>query len=328
MAVFDPGPSGIRASVDIQHDLATADWGPTGQLRIRIGLHQGPAQVRGDDFFGPTVNRAARLMGAGHGGQILLSDSVITPSELPEEWSLADMGSHRLRDLSEPVRVFQLLGPGLSRDFPALNTLDSAPNNLPTLASTFFGRENELADIRAHVRSGTRLTTLTGPGGTGKTRLALQAAADQTPHFRHGVFFVDLSTETDPEESFANIARVLGVDPAGDETALDTLCERLADRRLLLHQVNPKTRRRKIQRRLDPRHAAAADQNRADWPIGCTVRTAARRLFLVGDHRVSSATVAAAAGLSIKSESALIESASSPSSLGEIPKASPNSWVT
>lgn len=237
MAAFTPGNAAVQASLAIQRGLHAEEWGPTESLRVRIGLHVGEAQSRGADYFGPTVNRTARLMAAAHGGQTLLSAAMArqVADDLPEGVCLRDLGLHRLRDLAEPEHAFQLLDPDLPQTFPPLATLDITPNNLPTQASVFLGRERELGEIRALLDQPTkRMVTLVGPGGTGKTRLGLQSAADQIDRFGDGVFFVDLSTETDPEESFANIARTIGVDPAGDETALDTLRERLADRRIML----------------------------------------------------------------------------------------------
>lgn len=236
MAILPSVRSAVTASIAILESLESAKWEGIPGLKVRIGVHAGPAQRRGADYFGQTLNRAARLMSAGHGQQILVSQKVADElaDGLGEGISLSDMGAHRLRDLTEPQRIYQVVAPGLPEEFPPLVTLDAAPNNLPTLASSFLGRERELEEIRGLLRDGARVVTLLGPGGTGKTRLALQAAADRTPYFRHGVFFVDLSTETEPEESYATIARVVGIDPAGDQSALDTLVQGLADRQMLL----------------------------------------------------------------------------------------------
>jgi predicted ATPase/class 3 adenylate cyclase len=237
MAVFDDGASAIDAAMRIQLGLSEQAWSTTGAIKVRIGIHRGETQVRGDDYFGPTVNRTARLMAAGHGGQTLISSVVAT--ELAGEQRaglvLRDLGQHRLKDLSEPEHIFEVTTPGLSGTFPPLATLDVTPNNLPTQTSSFLGRDRELAEIRNLIdQSASRLVTLVGPGGTGKTRLALQAAAEQVDRYREGVFFVDLSTETDIDESFANITRVVGIDSATDESALDALKRGLADRATLL----------------------------------------------------------------------------------------------
>ncbi|MGB7860541.1 MAG: adenylate/guanylate cyclase domain-containing protein [Acidimicrobiia bacterium] len=222
MAVFEAGRNAVDAGRAIQLAVDSEEWGEIGGLRIRMGLHQGDAQKREDDYFGPTVNRTARLMSAGHGGQVLMSAELAR--HLPASVQMRDMGIHRLRDLAEPEHIFQLVIPGLDPTFPPLVTLDVTPNNLPSQTSSFLGRDNELKQIRELLESGaSRLITLLGPGGTGKTRLALQAAADQVDRFRDGVFFVDLSTESELDESLVNVARAVGIDSASDESALDAL---------------------------------------------------------------------------------------------------------
>lgn len=231
MAVFDDAASGLESAVSMQKSLAAAEWSEIGGIKIRIGIHQGEAQQRDGDYFGPVVNRAARLMSAGHGGQILVSAAVASAVGV----DLRDLGKHRLKDLAEPEHIFQVVAAGMPDTFPPLSTLDATPNNLPTQTSTFLGRVDALDGIKQLMdRPETRLITLVGPGGTGKTRLALQAAAEHVDRFRSGVFFVDLSTETGPDESFANVTRAVGIDAATDESALEALERGLAERSTLL----------------------------------------------------------------------------------------------
>ena len=163
-AAFSSPMSAVEAAVDAQREL---------ELPVRMGIATGEAELRDNDYFGTVLNRAARIMAAGHGGQILLAEST---AGLLSGVDLADLGSRRLRDLPNPLNVFQVQAPGLRTDFPPLRTLDPIPGNLRRAASAIVGRDAELADIVAAVRS-RRLVTLTGVGGVGKTRLALEVAA-------------------------------------------------------------------------------------------------------------------------------------------------------
>jgi hypothetical protein len=172
MAVFGSAADAVRACLTAQQDLVDEPWPATGALRVRMGLHAGEAQLRTDDYFGPTVIRAARIMAVGHGGQVLLSaaTAALVADQLPDGTTLLDLGAHRLKDLGRPEHLFQLAHPALGHDFPPLATLDRRPNNLPTQTSTFIGRSAELKEIRKRLEAETvRLLTLTGPGGTGKT---------------------------------------------------------------------------------------------------------------------------------------------------------------
>jgi predicted ATPase/class 3 adenylate cyclase len=237
MAVFPSSSDGVRACLEAQRRLQAEAWGETGPLRVRMGLHVGEAQPRGGDFYGPPVNRAARIMAAGHGGQVLLSAAVaeLTSERLPEGAELRDLGDHRLKDLFQPERIFQLVHPALAGDFPPLATLSQRPNNLPTQASEFLGREAQLNAIRDLLDTGgVRLLTLTGPGGIGKTRLALQAAADEIDRFEDGVFFVDLSAARDPDAAFEAIVRAVGLTGPGDAAPFEVLTERFPGRQMLL----------------------------------------------------------------------------------------------
>jgi predicted ATPase/class 3 adenylate cyclase len=237
MAVFPSAPDGVKGCLEAQRALQAEAWGETGPLRVRMGIHAGEAQARAGDFFGPPVNRAARIMAAAHGGQVLLSELAAELAEegLPAQAGLRDLGDHRLKDLFQPEHLFQLVHPGLASDFPPLATLSRRPNNLPTQTSEFLGRETQLAAIRDLLdAAGVRLLTLTGPGGIGKTRLALQGTADQIDRFEDGVFFVDLSPVRDADAVFEAVVRALGLTATSDEGALELLKQQLAGRHMLL----------------------------------------------------------------------------------------------
>jgi predicted ATPase/class 3 adenylate cyclase len=237
MAVFSSASDGSSACVEAQQALQSEAWGDTGPLRVRMGIHVGEAQSRAGDYFGPSVNRAARIMAAGHGGQVLLSGAAaeLAQGRLPEDARLRDLGEHRLKDLSQPEHIFQLVHSALPSDFPPLATLSQRPNNLPTQTSEFLGREAQLATVRDLLDADrVRLLTLTGPGGIGKTRLALQGAADQIDRFEDGVFFVDLSAVRDADSAFEAIARAVDVDATSGQQLLDALKLELQPRRMLL----------------------------------------------------------------------------------------------
>ena len=193
-AFADPA-SAVWAAVEVERSMQQQGWpAQIGEIRVRVGIHTGAAVERDGDYFGPTVNRVARLMSIAHGGQVLLSSSAAAAlSDVAlESVSLRDLGSHRLKDLKQAESTYQLVAPGLRGEFPSLASLDAHPNNLPSQFSTFIGRESEIAAIRNQL-SAHRLVTITGPGGVGKTRLALQIAADVVQGFPDGVFLVALA---------------------------------------------------------------------------------------------------------------------------------------
>jgi predicted ATPase/class 3 adenylate cyclase len=236
-AAFPTAPDAVTAALDAQRSLLTEDWGETGPLRVRMALHAGEAMVHNEEYQGPLLNRSARLLAIGHGGQILLSETAATLSRdaLPPETDLRELGEHRLPDLLEPECIFQLLHPDLPDAFPPLRTLDTRPHNLPTQATHFLGREREVAEVVALLRSAdARLVTLTGPGGTGKTRLALQVAAELLDAFPDGVFFVPLAALRDPELVPSAIASALGLRDQAGQTPTQAVRETLAGKRLLL----------------------------------------------------------------------------------------------
>jgi predicted ATPase/class 3 adenylate cyclase len=237
MAVFTSAADAVRACLAAQRGLLEESWPETGVLRVRMGLNSGEAQPREDDYFGPAVIRGARIMAVGHGGQMLLSgaSAALVADQLPDGAALVDLGAHRLKDLGRPEELFQLVHPALPHDFPPLATPDRRPNNLPTQASTFIGRDTELREIRASIeRESVRLLTLTGPGGTGKTRLALEVAADEIDRFDHGVFFIDLSAIRDTQALLASIARTIGLTETADGSLLAELERQLHQQRVLL----------------------------------------------------------------------------------------------
>jgi predicted ATPase/class 3 adenylate cyclase len=237
MAIFPSVAAALNSCVTAQRKLMQEPWGAPGTLRVRMGLHSGEAETRVGDYFGPTVNRAARIMAVGHGGQVLLSaaTAALVMDRLPDGATLRDLGEHRLKDLGRPEHMFQLVHPDLVGDFPPLATLNYRPNNLPVQASTFVGRDAELEEIRERLEDeAVRLLTLTGPGGTGKTRLALQVAAELIDRFDDGAFFVDLSAVRDTQSALAGIARTVDVSETSGQSLLEDIKSRLRHQRMLL----------------------------------------------------------------------------------------------
>jgi predicted ATPase/class 3 adenylate cyclase len=233
--VFRSPLDAARAAVEAQRTLSSEDWSHGTPLRVRMGMHTGEGVLGGDDYLGIDVNRAARIAAAGHGGQVLLSDASrgLVEHGLPEGVTIRDLGRHRLKDIEHPEHLHDLVIEDLPADFPPIRTLEARPTNLPELRTSFVGRERELAEI-AELLAATRILTLTGPGGTGKTRLALRAAADQLDRFADGVFFVDLSPLTDPALVLSEIASTLRIPEAPGRPFADTLAESLRDRDMLL----------------------------------------------------------------------------------------------
>jgi predicted ATPase/class 3 adenylate cyclase len=234
---FPTAPDALEAALEIQRTLLSEEWGETGPLRVRMALHMGATEERDGDYFGPPVNRVARLLSAANGGQVLLSlpTHEMVRDQLPGGAALIDLGERRLKDLFRPERVFQLTAPGLPSEFPSLKTLETHPNNLPLQPTPLVGREREVGEIADRLRSEeVRLLTLTGPGGTGKTRLALQAAADMLEEFEDGVFFVALAAVTDPELVPSAIAEPLGVRESAEQPLPEGLKGFLREKELLL----------------------------------------------------------------------------------------------
>ena len=237
MAVFGRAVEGVTAGLVAQRDLAREPWPETGPLRVRMGLHSGQADERAGDYFGPTVNRTARIMAAGHGGQILLSTSVatFTTDRLPVGTSLLDLGEHRLKDLGRPEHLFQLVHPDLTPSFPPLVAVRPVGADLPARAAELVGRRTELKEISDRLEDASvRLLTLIGPGGTGKTTLAIRVAQDLAPTFRDGVAFVELASARDTNAMLVAIARAVGLGEGIDRPVQEELADRLRDRRMLL----------------------------------------------------------------------------------------------
>jgi predicted ATPase/class 3 adenylate cyclase len=241
MAVFATARDGLAAGLAAQLALLDAEWGVTGPLRVRIGLHVGDAAIEehGDeiDYHGQAVNRAARIMAAGHGGQTLLSESTaaLVLDQLPAEAGLRDLGEHQLKDLSRPEHVYELLHPRLPDVALPLTTEDATAHGLPAEPSSFIGRNAERARIGAALEDGaTRLLTLTGPGGIGKTRLALRVAWDVEHRYRASAIFVDLSDARDTSAVLVAISRELGLADASEGAQLEELAGAIGTRQLLM----------------------------------------------------------------------------------------------
>ena len=219
---FARSDAAVAAALDFQRALAAEDFAAVGGLRVRVALHTGTADERDSDYFGPAVNRVARLLSIGHGGQTLLSGVMhdLVLGSLPSRVSLRDLGEHRLKDLSRPEYVYQLVAPDLASEFPALRSLESMANNLPLQMTSFVGREREVAEI-AELLGTHRLVTLVGSGGIGKTRTSLQVAANLLDGSGNGVWFIELAPLASGGYIPAAIAQVLGLSlpPQGDELA-------------------------------------------------------------------------------------------------------------
>ncbi len=234
-AAFDDPLDALRATLTLQQSLADPAVTNGIALRVRCGVHTGVVERRGNDTFGTTVNRAARIMSAAHGGQVLLSQAAVDGigARLEAPVALRDLGRVRLRDLATPEHVYQALHPQLRQDFPSLRSLESTPTNLPQQTTSFIGRQRELAEAEALLAK-TRLLTLLGMGGLGKTRLSLQIGADALDAFPDGVWFVDLAPIRDPSLIASEAAQVLGVREEPGRPLTQTLCAQLKQRKLLL----------------------------------------------------------------------------------------------
>jgi predicted ATPase/class 3 adenylate cyclase len=234
-AVFADPLDAVRATLELQRTIAELKATEGVALQVRCGMHAGVDERRDNDFFGSGVNRAARIMSVAHGGQVLLSQAVaaLVSDRLPDGVSLRDLGSVRLRDLASPERVYQVADPQLRQDFPALRCLEARPNNLPQQVTSFVGRERELADISSQLGN-TRLLTLFGAGGIGKTRLSLQVAAEVVDDYPDGIWFVDLAPITDARLVPQAAASVLSVREEVGRPVVEALVKFVSDRKLLL----------------------------------------------------------------------------------------------
>jgi predicted ATPase/class 3 adenylate cyclase len=237
-AVFESAPAAVAAAAAAQRALAAHPWPGDAEVRVRMGMHTGEGAVGGDDYVGLDVHRAARIAATGHGGQVLVSSTTaeLVGGGLPDGMDLRDLGEHRLKDLARPERIFQLTVDGLPAEFPAIRSLET-PTNLPVRRTSFVGRESEVARVKELLR-GPGLLTLTGAGGSGKTRLGVQAAGGLLDEYRDGVFLVELAPISDPRLIPATVADAIGVKAEGRRPALDTLREQVRDREMLLVMDN------------------------------------------------------------------------------------------
>ncbi len=236
-AAFPTAPAALDAAAQAQRTLAAHEW-PTGaSVRVRMGLHTGAPLLAADRYIGLDVHRAARIASAGHGGQVLLSQATrdLAEGELPDGAQLVDLGEHRLKDLQRPEHLHQLLLPDLGGDYPPLKTLDHARHNLPVQVTPLVGRDEAVRQVVGLLlRDDVRLVTLTGPGGIGKTRLALQAGAELVDAFADGVYLVALGPIADPDLVPGTIAQTLGLREVGSAAPEENLQAYLAEKDVLL----------------------------------------------------------------------------------------------
>ncbi len=233
--VFESPTDAVVAAAELQADLAVVDWETPEPLSVRASLHTGDADLRDGDYYGPTVNRAARLRAIAHGGQIVLSRSTfeLVQDRLPGGTSVEDMGEHGLKDLTRPEHVYQLNVEGLRSEFPPLRSLTSIANNLPVQLTEFVGRETERREIAERIGEA-RLVTILAAGGSGKTRLAVQVAADISENYPDGVFFVPLADISSGSDIVQTVAEALGIGLSADEDRRSQLLSYLAGKRQLL----------------------------------------------------------------------------------------------
>jgi predicted ATPase/class 3 adenylate cyclase len=235
-AVFASAPHAVTAALEFQRFMVVEPWADTGPLRARMAMHTDEGRMRAPgEYMNQPLNRCARLMATAHGGQVLISDATaaLTRGRLPAGAELIDLGEHRLRDLAEPMRVFQVAHPDLPREFPPIRSLDALPGNLPVQLTSFVGREEELAGL-AKALDEWRMVTLTGVGGVGKTRLAVQVAAEVLPRFRDGAWLCELAVALDDETLGQVAAAVLGVSQRAGMSLVESVSDYLRSKELLL----------------------------------------------------------------------------------------------
>ena len=232
---FNTARDAVHAAVADQQSLQSEPWGEIGPIMIRMALHTGVVEERAQDYVGPVLNRVARLMSAGHGGQILLSQTTyeLLRDDILMQVIITDLGEHRLKDLNHPEHIFQVSAPGINTSFPALITLNAYPNNLPLQLTSFIGRQSQINEI-LHLLESNRLVTLCGPGGTGKTRLAIQVASHVLSSFKHGVYFIDLAPISDPLLVSHAIAETLCIQENSNEPLVKSVIRFLYEKEILL----------------------------------------------------------------------------------------------
>ena len=234
-AAFHKAGDALKAALIAQQNLQNDPWGDV-TIYVRMGIHTGEAELEGDDYRGYTIlSFVQRLMSAGHGGQILVSNTTenLLREQLPQAISLRDMSIQKFAGVPSRVRIFQVIAPDLPTEFPPLRTLDNLPNNLPTQLTSFVGREKELADVRRLLQN-TRLLTLIGPGGTGKTRLSIQAPSDMLDQYPDGVWFAELAPILDPLLVPRTTAMALGLRDEPQRPVIDMLCDYLREKQMLI----------------------------------------------------------------------------------------------
>jgi hypothetical protein len=234
-AAFARAGDAIAAAVGAQAALAGESWPADTRIGVRMGLHTGEAEERDGDYFGSAVNRAARLMALAHGGQVVASAATadVAADTLPPEMKLVDLGEHLLRDLFRREHVFQVEAPRLGSEFPPLRSVDAMPGNLPAQPTSFVGRSDEVRDLRAALGQA-QLVTVTGVGGVGKTRLAVQAAAELLPTFADGAWLCELAAASDADTLAQVVASTLGVAQRAGRSLERSIVEFLRPARLLL----------------------------------------------------------------------------------------------
>ena len=220
-----------------QRALQAEAWGETGALRVRMGLHTGTAEILPDGLYEgyATLASTQRVMSAAYGGQTLVAETSygLLQHALPEDVTLRDMGEHRLKDLRAALRLYQVNAPDLPQDFPPIKSLDSQPNNLPAQLTSFIGREKEIAEIKALLHA-SRLVTLTGSGGTGKTRLSIEVGTEELAHFPDGVWLIELAPLTDPAQIIPALAQAFGLQELPSIPLANIVTDYLRDKKLLL----------------------------------------------------------------------------------------------
>ncbi len=236
-AAFHNAIDGLNAVLAAQHALHTETWGETGAIKVRMGLHTGTAEILSDGKYDgyATIASTQRVMSAAHGEQTLLTQTTyeLLQYALPNFVTLRDMGKHRLKDLRAPLRLYQVNAPDLPQNFPAIKSLDTQPNNLSAQLTSFIGREKEIAEIKAVLNSA-RLVTLTGSGGTGKTRLSIEVGLQLLPIFSNGVWMIELAPLSDPAQIIPALAHAFGLQELPFNPLANLVTDYLRDKKLLL----------------------------------------------------------------------------------------------
>lgn len=235
LVMFREASTGLAAAVDAQNTLAAVTWPQKAKVRVRMGIHSGVGMLGGDDYIGIDVHRAARIASAAHGGQVLVSDAsrALVQYSLPPGTALRSLGEHKLKDLAHPEQLYQLIIDGLPSSFPPIASTEVVPGNLPARLTSFIGREAELKEL-ARLLEESRLITLTGPGGSGKTSLAVEFASFNRAEFRDGAWFVRLEAIADPALVAPAIASSLGLIESPGVPTTDQLAQYVKQRSMLM----------------------------------------------------------------------------------------------